>query len=143
MARHQISSVRERSARRDSTERFAEESSPSNGGGIKGGFRITLRDGDWWWSPGMFTLHGYRPDQIRHIRPTTRLVLAHRHPDDREAMAAAWSHLIADGSLMALHYRILGADGVTRAVFALASTDHRDDRRPTVVTGVLQFEAPA
>jgi hypothetical protein len=111
--------------------------------GLKGGFRIDLSDGTWWWSPGMFTLHGYRPDQMALTTPTTRLVLAHRHPADREAMADAWAHLIADGHLVALHYRVIGADGVTRAVFALASTDHTDGRPPTAVTGVLQFEGTA
>jgi len=110
--------------------------------GIKGGFRITLASNSWWWSPGMYTLHGYRPDQLPEIVPTTRLVLAHRHSADQQAMAAAWSHLIADGKLVAFHYRIVGADGVIRPVFAMASTDFHPGHAPTVVTGVMQLESP-
>ena len=109
--------------------------------GIKGGFRITLASDSWWWSSGMYILHGYRPDQVSAIVPTTRLVLAHRHPADRHAMAAAWSHLIADGKLVAFHYRVVGADGVIRPVFAMASTDFHRGHAPTVVTGVMQLES--
>src|SRR6478609_965134 len=61
--------------------------------GIKGGFRFSLTDGAWWWSPGMYALHGYRQAQMRSVAPSTRLILSHRHPADRQAMAAAWAHL--------------------------------------------------
>ena len=88
----------------------------------------------------MYELHGYRPDEMRHLKPTTRLILRHRHPGDRVAMAAAWAHLLADGKLAAFHYRIVGADAVTRPVFALASTDFNRGHEPTMVTGVLQLE---
>ncbi len=108
--------------------------------GIKGGFRFSLTDGAWWWSPGMYALHGYRQTQMRSIQPSTRLILSHRHPADRRAMAAAWAHLLADGKLAAFHYRIVGADGVVRPVFALASTDFNRGHDPTLVTGVLQLE---
>ena len=108
--------------------------------GIKGGFRFSLTDAAWWWSPGMYALHGYRPEEMQKIRPSTRLIVIHRHPADRQAMAAAWAHLIADGSLAAFHYRIVGADGVTRPVFAMASTDFNRGHDPTLVTGVLQLE---
>jgi PAS domain-containing protein len=142
MSRHHGTAVRSRATQRAGVGMSFDRVRPiENPTGVKGGFRITLADGTWWWSPGMFTLHGYRPDEMPRVRPSTRLVLAHRHPDDRKAMANAWAHLIADGRLVALHYRVLGADGITRAVFALASTDHHRKGRPTAVTGVLQLEA--
>lgn len=108
--------------------------------GIKGAFRITLADGACWWSPGMFTLHGYRADQLPRLVPTMRMMVGHVHPDDRRATAAAWAHLIADGHLVALHYRITGADGIVRPVFVLASTDHEQAHPPTLVTGVMEFD---
>src|SRR6478752_5428859 len=111
--------------------------------GIKGGFRFSLTDGAWWWSPGMFALHGYRQTQMRSVQPSTRLILSHRHPADRRAMAAAWAHLLADGKLVAFHYRIVGADGVVRPVFALASTDFNRGHDPTLVTGVLSSRSSA
>ena len=45
--------------------------------GIKGGFRLCLTNGQWWWSPGMYRLHGYPPDRWRSVRPSGRLLLAH------------------------------------------------------------------
>lgn len=110
--------------------------------GIKGAFRITLADGALWWSPGMFTVHGYRTDRGPRLVPTTRLMARQVHPGDRRAGGDAWAHLVADGHLIALHYRVLGADGITRPVFVLASTDLHQDHPPTVVTGVMEFDGP-
>lgn len=110
--------------------------------GIKGAFRITLADAALWWSPGMFTLHGYRAERAPQTVPTTRMMLGHVHRADRRAAADAWAHLIADGHLVALHYRVAGADGIVRPVFVLASTDLDQVHPPTVVTGVMEFDAP-
>jgi PAS domain-containing protein len=135
MAQHRGAALRNLPVQAD--HRYEHVEAPA---GIKGGFRFSLTDGAWWWSPGMYALHGYQPTQLQQVRPSTRLILLHRHPADRQAMAAAWAHLTADGSLAAFHYRILGADGVTRPVFALASTDFNRGHEPTLVTGVLQLE---
>lgn len=110
--------------------------------GLKGAFRITLADGALWWSPGMFTLHGYRSGRGLRIAPTTRLMVRHVHPADQRATGDAWAHLIADGHLIALHYRVVGADRITRPVFVLASSDLDQGHPPTVVTGVMEFDAP-
>lgn len=110
------------------------------GPSVKGAFRVTLASGAWWWSPGMYTLHGYRPNQARRVVPSTRLILAHLHPADRPAVNQAWAHLIADGELVALHFRIVGDDGVVRPVFALAATGFAAGDTPSVVTGVLEYD---
>jgi hypothetical protein len=110
------------------------------GPSVKGAFRVTLADDSWWWSPGMYMLHGYRPGQVPQVIPSTRLMLAHLHPADRRSMNAAWAHLIADGELVALRFRIVGADGVVRPVFALASTGFAEREAPSVVTGVLELD---
>jgi|GEM_PF-6673771 len=110
---------------------------------LRGGFRVTLQDMSWWWSPGMFSLLGYRPNQAAHIVPTTALVLAHRHRDDRRAVESAWAQLVSGDGVAALHYRIVGADGLTRPVFAMASTQYDSTRTPVLISGVLQLEVPA
>ncbi len=110
--------------------------------GIKGGFRLSMITGQWWWSSGVFRLHGYGPEQSRAIRPNGRLLLAHRHPQDRHAFVQAWRHLLSDGGVVALRYRIVGADGCIRPVFAMAYLDV-EGGRPREVTGVLQSDGGA
>ncbi len=120
--------------RRDHVERPA---------GIKGGFRFSLTTGQWWWSPGMYRLHGYPPVQWRSVRPSGRLLLAHRHPADRPAFAQAWCHLLDEGGVIAVRYRIIGVDGLVRPVFAMAYFDRVGTGaggQSREVTGVMQSD---
>jgi PAS domain-containing protein len=113
--------------------------------GVRGGFRYSLSTGLWWWSPGMFQMHGFRPGEYQRVRPSLRLLLAMRHPAERAALAQAWRHLRTDGGLVAFRYRIVGVDGRIRPVFVMASFDSgspdRDGgRRIGEVTGVMQSD---
>lgn len=45
-------------------------------------FRYDVRSGDWWWSPGMFDLHGLTEGDVE---PSTELLMSHKHPEDRAA----------------------------------------------------------
>ena len=47
-------------------------------------------------------------------------------------------HLLIDGGVIALSYRIVGADKIRRPVFVMASI--RSDRDGDIVTGVMQLE---
>lgn len=108
--------------------------------GIKGGFRLSLVSGQWWWSPGVFELHGFGPAARLPARPSTRLLLARRHPADRGAFIAAWRHLLTDGGVVAIRYRIIGIDGRVRPVFVMAYLDEITGRGPRFVTGMMQSE---
>ena len=112
-------------------------------GGIKGGFRFSVADGIWWWSPGMYMLLGLGRQQIAGNPPSTRLLLRHLHPADHRSVAQAWQHLRQGGGPVAFGYRIVGADGVVRPVYVTASTER--DSRPgaTVVSGVIALEGIA
>ncbi|WP_313663021.1 hypothetical protein [Cellulosimicrobium cellulans] len=46
-----------------------------------GRYRLELATGTWWWSSETYRVHGFEPGEVV---PTTELVLAHKHPDDRE-----------------------------------------------------------
>src|SRR5690606_16902586 len=46
-----------------------------------GQYRLDLTTGVWWWSPETYRLHGFEPGEVV---PTTALVLAHKHPEDRD-----------------------------------------------------------
>ena len=61
-------------------------------------FRYDVRSGDWWWSPGMFDLHGLTDGEVA---PSTELLMSHKHPEDlagteqtlRSVLTEAWSRL--------------------------------------------------
>jgi hypothetical protein len=108
--------------------------------GIKGGFRLSIASGQWWWSPGVFELHGFGPLGPGAARPSTRLLLTRRHPGDRRAFAGAWRHLLTDGGVVALRYRIVGVDGRVRPVFVMAYLDEIAGHGPRFVTGMMQSE---
>lgn len=108
--------------------------------GIRGGFRLALASGQWWWSPGVFQLHGVGPAGRGFVRPSTRLLLTRRHPADRASFAEAWRHLLTDGGMVAVRYRIVGVDGRVRPVFVMAYLNETAGRGPRFVTGVMQSE---
>ena len=109
--------------------------------GIRGGFRLSLESGRWWWSPGMYELLGYRSGHTP--APSTQLLLGHRHPLDRAMFERAWRHLVADGGVVAIRYRIIGVDDRVRPVFAMAYRDDTPEGRPLAVSGVIQSDGPA
>jgi hypothetical protein len=91
----------------------------------------------------MYRLHGYPPVQWRSVRPSGRLLLAHRHPADRPAFAQAWCHLLDEGGVIAVRYRIIGVDRLVRPVFAMAYFDRVGTGaggQSREVTGVMQSD---
>ena len=50
-----------------------------------GWFRLYFDGEQWEWSPEVERLHGYEPGTVK---PTTGLVLSHKHPEDYEQVAA-------------------------------------------------------
>ena len=47
-----------------------------------GRFSYDVPTDTWWWSTSLYTIHGFTPGEIV---PTTALMMAHQHPDDRAA----------------------------------------------------------
>lgn len=107
---------------------------------VRGGFRFNPAADSGWWSPGMYRLHGYQPGQVPDTSPGARLALTHCHPADRAAVRAAYRHLQTGGGLVAVHYRVLGADGVSRRVFVLATPVSDRHHRHVGVTGVMELD---
>jgi hypothetical protein len=48
-----------------------------------GTFRFHARENHWEWSDEVARMHGYEPGTVT---PTTDLVLAHKHPDDKSTV---------------------------------------------------------
>ena len=80
--------------------------------------RHNLTDGTWWWSHECYALHGF---EVGEVVPSTELVRAHLHPEDRDR----WLDALRSGRPGPTYVRVLAADGSTRHVvgFAIRSAD--------------------
>ncbi|EME22081.1 PAS and ANTAR domain-containing protein [Rhodococcus triatomae] len=85
-----------------------------------GSFRFTLRDQRWDWSDEVAAMHGYPPGAVT---PTTELLLSHKHPDDRDAVAATLADTVEKGAPFCSRHRIVDTAGHTRHVLVVADQE--------------------
>ncbi|NVM98710.1 PAS and ANTAR domain-containing protein [Arthrobacter sp. SDTb3-6] len=86
---------------------------PPGDGFAVGNFRFDVDSGAWNWSHGAFTIHGFEPGDVV---PTMGLVLAHKHPADRDEFERIFRRVMTDGGTMVSHHRIIDGHGRTRRV---------------------------
>ncbi|GAA1985351.1 hypothetical protein GCM10009718_23360 [Isoptericola halotolerans] len=85
-----------------------------------GQYRLDLSTHEWWWSDGIYALHGFAPGEVV---PTTDLVLAHHHPQDRDRLADFLATARpAQEPFGALH-RVVDAGGHERSVVVVGRVD--------------------
>ncbi|HTY32490.1 MAG TPA: PAS and ANTAR domain-containing protein [Mycobacterium sp.] len=77
-----------------------------------GRFRFFMDGQRWEWSDAVARMHGYEPGQVE---PTTELLLQHKHPEDRERVAAVLDHVLK-GKPFSSRHRIIDTTGHTRCV---------------------------
>ncbi|OBK47990.1 PAS and ANTAR domain-containing protein [Mycobacterium sp. 1081908.1] len=77
-----------------------------------GRFRFFLDGQRWEWSDAVARMHGYEPGQVE---PTTELLLQHKHPEDRERVAAVLDRVV-NGKPFSSRHRIVDTAGHTRCV---------------------------
>ncbi|ORV94558.1 antitermination regulator [Mycobacterium interjectum] len=77
-----------------------------------GRFRFFLDGQRWEWSDAVARMHGYEPGEVE---PTTELLLQHKHPEDRERVAAVLDHVL-NGKPFSSRHRIIDTAGRTRCV---------------------------
>jgi PAS domain S-box-containing protein len=78
-----------------------------------GWFRFYFGDQRWEWSEQVQRIHGYEPGSVI---PTTDLVLAHKHPDDREQVAATIDQIVNTRQPFSTRHRIVDTGGHVRHV---------------------------
>lgn len=98
-----------------------------------GEFRYDVTTDRWWWSDEVYRMHGFEPGEVV---PTTAMILAHKHPDDRERYAGALTSTSLLGGTFASVHRILDAQGTER-VLATVGDAHPSGPgvRVTEITG--------
>ena len=78
-----------------------------------GWFRFYFADQRWEWSEEVQRIHGYEPGSIT---PTTELVLAHKHPDDRGQVAATIDQILNTHQAFSTRHRIIDTGGTVRHI---------------------------
>ncbi|MGB6205823.1 PAS and ANTAR domain-containing protein [Mycobacterium sp.] len=90
-----------------------------------GWFRFYFEDQRWEWSEQVQRMHGYEPGTVV---PTTELVLAHKHPDDRRQVAETIDDMLHTHRAFSTRHRIIDASGAVHHVVVVGDqlTDDRD-----------------
>jgi PAS fold/ANTAR domain len=78
-----------------------------------GWFRFYFADQRWEWSAQVQRMHGYEPGSVT---PTTDLVLAHKHPDDRGQVAATIDQILNTHQAFSTRHRIIDTAGNVRHI---------------------------
>ncbi|OBI48831.1 PAS and ANTAR domain-containing protein [Mycobacterium sp. E787] len=78
-----------------------------------GWFRFYFADQRWEWSEEVQRIHGYQPGSVT---PTTELVLAHKHPDDRGQVAATIDQILNNHQAFSTRHRIIDTGGNVRHI---------------------------
>ncbi|MEZ0339436.1 PAS and ANTAR domain-containing protein [Mycobacterium sp. pV006] len=81
-----------------------------------GWFRFYFADERWEWSEQVQILHGYEPGTVT---PTTELVLSHKHPEDRQQVAATLEEMRRTHRTFSTRHRIIDTRGDTHEVVVI------------------------
>ncbi|MET9024213.1 PAS and ANTAR domain-containing protein [Nocardia sp. NPDC004168] len=95
---------------------LADSSMPSDQPAV-GSFRFWFATRRWEWSAEVYRMHGYRPGEIE---PTTELLLAHKHPDDRTHVAEIIERAIDRGETFSSRHRFIDLSGQEHTVLVVA-----------------------
>ncbi|MBF6520605.1 PAS and ANTAR domain-containing protein [Nocardia farcinica] len=97
-----------------------------------GSYRFWFVDQRWEWSDEVAVLHGYAPGSVV---PTTELMLAHKHPEDRDAVADILAAAVSTGQPFCSRHRILDTHGRVRHVLVVGDEMRDADGRVVGSTG--------
>jgi PAS domain S-box-containing protein len=89
-----------------------------------GWFRFYFDEQRWQWSEQVQRLHGYQPGTVT---PTTELVLSHKHPDDREQVAATIDGITHTRGALSSRHRIIDTHGAVHWVVIIGDQFLDDD----------------
>lgn len=78
-----------------------------------GWFRFYFADQRWEWSEQVQRMHGYEPGTVT---PTTELVLAHKHPDDRGHITVSIDQILHHHQAFSTRHRIIDTTGQVHSI---------------------------
>jgi PAS domain S-box-containing protein len=83
-----------------------------------GRFRYFAHDNRWEWSNEVARMYGYEPGRVR---PTTDLLLSHKHPDDRPVVAELVDRVRRYGTPFSNRFRIVDTSGEVHIVVVVGN----------------------
>lgn len=104
----------------------------ADGQSLAGTFYLDVATGRFEWSEEVFQIHGYSPGEVV---PTLDLLLAHKHPQDREHIRRIIADLCSRGGRRAMFHRIIDSRGREHHVFTAAEACEDSGR----ITGMRGF----
>ena len=105
-----------------------------------GWFRFLLNGERWEWSPQVERMHGYAPGTAK---PTTELVLSHKHPADRRQVASTLEAMRRTGAAFSTRHRIIDTAGVVHHVVVVGDQLFDDDGAVVGTQGFYVEVTPA
>lgn len=99
-----------------------------------GSFRFLVRTGKCEWSDGLYRIHAYTRGEIV---PTKELILAHKHPEDRDASRHFIATLARDGGQGSNFHRIIDSKGKEHRVLTVAEADRNDTGQVSAIHGLM------
>jgi len=78
-----------------------------------GWFTYVVATDEWTWSERLYAMHGFEPGKVV---PTTELLLAHKHPQDRAHTSLVLDEVVAAGQPFCCRHRIVDAQHNVRVV---------------------------
>jgi hypothetical protein len=99
-----------------------------------GRFSYDVPTDTWWWCPNLYAMHGFAPHEIV---PTTALMAAHQHPDDRCGTVDLITAAVTDGNPFCSRHRILDALRRVHTVVTIGEGIRDADGRVVQVRGYL------
>ncbi|MFD3464681.1 PAS and ANTAR domain-containing protein [Nocardia fluminea] len=112
----------------DQCERDHHQAHPA----LVGAFTFWFATQRWEWSAEVYRMHGYTPGQVE---PTTDLLLAHKHPADRDIVADLIARTLAEGEPFSSRHRFLDTTGQVHTVMVIADRVLDDHGEPVGTTG--------
>ncbi|BDB42333.1 MULTISPECIES: PAS and ANTAR domain-containing protein [Mycobacterium] len=104
-----------------------------------GSFRFYFADRRWEWSRQLHQMHGYAPGEIN---PTTELLLSHKHPEDRDRVAAMLDEMLRTRRAFSTRHRILDTAGNVHHVVVVGDQLFDDDGNVIGTHGFFVDVAP-
>nr|WP_240316734.1 PAS and ANTAR domain-containing protein [Mycobacterium persicum] len=88
-----------------------------------GGFRFWFVGQRWEWSDEVARMHGYEPGSVV---PTTKLLLSHKHPDDRAHVQDLLDYALRSGGSFSSRHRFVDTAGNVHDAIVVADRMHDD-----------------